>query len=48
MGFWINCEENEVLKRREDIMQEQLTKSDVAKIEAEIEHRKLVVRKEAI
>lgn len=29
-------------------MQEQLTKSDVAKIEAEIEHRKLVVRKEAI
>jgi len=29
-------------------MQEQLTKSDVAKIEAEIEHRKMVVRKEAI
>ena len=29
-------------------MQEQLTKSDVAKIEAEIEHRKLVVRKEAV
>ena len=29
-------------------MREQLTKSDVAKIEAEINHRKLVVRKEAI
>ncbi len=29
-------------------MREQLTKSDVEKIEAEIEHRKLVVRKEAI
>ena len=29
-------------------MREQLTKSDVQKIEAEIEHRKLVVRKEAI
>ncbi len=29
-------------------MREQLTKSDVKKIEAEIEHRKLVVRKEAI
>jgi len=29
-------------------MREQLTKSDVRKIEAEIEHRKLVVRKEAI
>lgn len=29
-------------------MQEQLTKSDVEKIQAEIEHRKLVVRKEAI
>lgn len=29
-------------------MREQLTKSDVKKIEEEIEHRKLVVRKEAI
>lgn len=29
-------------------MKEKLTKSDVEKIEAEIEHRKLVVRKEAI
>lgn len=29
-------------------MREKLTKSDVEKIEAEIEHRKLVVRKEAI
>lgn len=29
-------------------MGERLTKSDVAKIEAEIEHRKLVVRKEAL
>lgn len=29
-------------------MREQLTKSDVRKIEEEIEHRKLVVRKEAI
>lgn len=29
-------------------MREQLTRSDVEKIEAEIEHRKLVVRKEAI
>ena len=29
-------------------MQEQLTKSDVAKIEAEIEHRKLVVRPKAL
>ena len=29
-------------------MREQLTESDVKKIEAEIEHRKLVVRKEAI
>lgn len=29
-------------------MQEQLTRSDVEKIQAEIEHRKLVVRKEAI
>ncbi len=29
-------------------MREQLTESDVRKIEAEIEHRKLVVRKEAI
>lgn len=29
-------------------MGERLTKSDVAKIEAEIEHRKLVVRKQAI
>ena len=29
-------------------MREQLTQSDVRKIEAEIEHRKLVVRKEAI
>lgn len=29
-------------------MREQLTQSDVKKIEAEIEHRKLVVRKEAI
>ena len=30
------------------IMREQLTENDVKKIEAEIEHRKLVVRKEAI
>ncbi len=29
-------------------MREQLTKKDVEKIEQEIEHRKLVVRKEAI
>ena len=29
-------------------MREQLTKSDVRKIEEEIEHRKLVVRNEAI
>jgi Transcription elongation factor len=29
-------------------MREQLTESDIKKIEAEIEHRKLVVRKEAI
>ena len=29
-------------------MAEKLTKSDVEKIEAEIEHRKLVVRKEAL
>ena len=29
-------------------MREQLTKQDVQKIEQEIEHRKLVVRKEAI
>ena len=29
-------------------MREQLTKSDVKKIEEEIEYRKLVVRKEAI
>ena len=29
-------------------MREQLTRKDVEKIEQEIEHRKLVVRKEAI
>ena len=29
-------------------MREQLTQKDVERIEAEIEHRKLVVRKEAI
>ena len=28
-------------------MRERLTKGDVAKIEAELEHRKLVIRKEA-
>ena len=33
---------------KESIMREQLTESDIKKIEAEIEHRKLVVRKEAI
>ena len=33
---------------RESIMREQLTASDIKKIEAEIEHRKLVIRKEAI
>ena len=30
------------------IMREQLTKSDVQKIEEEIEYRKLVVRKDAL
>lgn len=33
---------------KEKIMREQLTGSDIKKIEEEIEHRKLVVRKEAI
>ena len=36
------------LSPKESIMREQLTESDIKKIEAEIEHRKLVVRKEAI
>lgn len=35
-------------RRRYRKMRDQLTKSDVKKIEEEIEHRKLVVRKEAI
>ncbi len=35
-------------EKRESIMAEKLTKSDVEKIEAEIEYRKLVVRKEAL
>lgn len=37
-----------IFTRKETVMGERLTKSDVAKIEAEIEHRKLVVRREAI
>ncbi len=35
-------------RKKVKIMREQLTENDVKKIEAEIEHRKLVVRKEAI
>lgn len=35
-------------ERSDNHMREQLTKKDVEKIEQEIEHRKLVVRKEAI
>lgn len=38
----------EKLYKQEDHMGEQLTESDVKKIEEEIEYRKLVVRKEAI
>ena len=36
------------LKRTEIPMYDKLTKSDVKKIQEEIEHRKLVVRREAI
>ena len=34
--------------KEEKVMREKLTKSDVEKIQAEIEHRKLVERKELI
>lgn len=36
------------MERKENIMREKLTKSDVEKIEKEIEYRSLIVRKEAL
>ena len=35
-------------QRRADDMNDRLTKNDIKKMEEEIEHRKLVIRKEAI
>ena len=43
----VTCESNEYRKKA-IVVDDKLTKGDVEKIEQEIEHRKLVVRKEAI
>lgn len=48
---WKDCDKDgfteTVLQKRGSIMGEKLTKGDVAKIEAELEHRKVVIRKQA-